>query len=414
MKYSIFNLIISFLLALTVIGGEVTSPTTKVAFTKHHLHLKYISEGATIGDLDGDGAMDVIAGSLWWRGADLEHAFSFAPYESFPLKGAKPMLANYAKNFFSFTDELTNDKWLDLIQVGLPGKPAHLIVNPAEHPWLPAQTEECAQCHEIHSNVCHESPQYHQIVGTEQKQLLFYTERRIALAQPSKNASELWEVMYISDASKSKKPYVHGLGAGDVNGDSLPDILEKDGWWQQPENWDKKSIWKFHPYKFAPDRGGAQMYAYDFDGDGDNDVVSALDAHGYGISWFEHIVEDGEIKFKAHEIITDKPTDNSYGVSFSQPHAMECADIDGDGIKDFITGKTYYAHLGKDPGAEDPAVIYWFQTQRNEDGSVEFIPHLSDDDSGIGRQISIGDINGDNKLDIVTSNKKGVFAFIQE
>ena len=123
---------------------------------------------------------------------------------------------------------------------------------------------------------------------------------------------------------------------------------------------------------------------------------------------------EGAITFKAHEIITKNPADNPFGVAFSQPHAMECVDIDGDGIKDLITGKTYYAHLGKDPGAEDPAVLYWFQTQRKPDGSVTFIPHLIDDNSGIGRQISVGDINGDNKPDIVTSNKKGVFAFIQK
>lgn len=39
---------------------------------------------------------------------------------------------------------------------------------------------------------------------------------------------------------------------------------------------------------------------------------------------------------------------------------------------------------------------------------------MIDDDSGVGRQISTGDLNNDGKIDIVTSNKKGVFVFIQK
>jgi len=191
--------------------------------------------------------------------------------------------------------------------------------------------------------------------------------------------------------------------------------MENNGWWQQPKNWDGKSPWIQHKYKFAPQQGGAQMFAYDIDGDGDNDVATALNAHRYGFAWYEHIKDKkGNITFKQHMVMTDKPSGNPYGVCFSQPHAMDKGDIDGDGIPDLVTGKCYYAHNGKDPGAEDPAVLYWFKTHRHEDGSAELIPYLIDDDSGVGRQITIADVNKDGKNDIVIGNKKGVFAFIQE
>jgi len=191
------------------------------------------------------------------------------------------------------------------------------------------------------------------------------------------------------------------------------DVLEKGGWWQQPKDWDGKSPWKFHTYPFAPAQGGAQMFSYDVDGDGDMDVVTALNAHKYGLAWYEQVQKDGKIDFKKHWIMSDAAKPNEYGVSFSQLHAMDCVDVDGDGIKDIVTGKCFFAHCGRDPGAHDPAVLYWFKTTRTKQG-VTFVPYKIDNNSGVGRQISTGDLNGDGKVDIVVGNKKGVFVFLQK
>ena len=42
------------------------------------------------------------------------------------------------------------------------------------------------------------------------------------------------------------------------------------------------------------------------------------------------------------------------------------------------------------------------------------VPHLIDDNSGVGTQVMAVDVNGDKKLDIVVGNKRGAFVHVQK
>src|SRR5262249_36110050 len=159
--------------------------------------------------------------------------------------------------------------------------------------------------------------------------------------------------------------------------------------------------WTLHPFRFGA-RGGAQMFAYDVDGDGDNDVITSLDAHGWGLAWFEQVRDGDAITFKRHTVMGDRSEEKTYGVAFSQPHAL-----DGDGLKDVVVGKRRWAHgpTGDvEPNAEP--VLYWFRLVR-EGGRARFVPHRIDNQSGVGVQITVTDVDGDKRPDVLTASKLG-------
>jgi hypothetical protein len=205
--------------------------------------------------------------------------------------------------------------------------------------------------------------------------------------------------------------YTHGYGAGDLNGDKRVDLLEKDGWYEQPAAAGKS--WTFHPVKFCPpaQHGGAQMLVFDVNGDGRNDVVTSYNAHGYGLGWFEQIADH---QFIQHPILPLEAAQTPGAVNFSQLHALAAADINGDGIPDIVTGKRHWAHgPSNDPEPNGDSVLYWFETKRDGKGGAEILPHEIDRSSGIGTQVTATDVNGDHKPDIVVANKNGVFVFFQ-
>lgn len=389
------SLILTFLLPAAFAGAADALHT----FKRVDLAYQYFSEGATLGDMNRDGKADVISGPYWYEGPDFQKK-----HEIYPVKVADKN--GYSMNcFFTWVADFDGDGWNDLLYVGFPGTAAVVFTNPKGR-------EEHWKSHPVFNKVDNESPSFLDVTGDGKPEIICMSDGFIGYATPDwSDASKPWTFHRISD----KGPWVqftHGLGIGDVNGDGRMDFLEKDAWWEQPASLSGDPVWKKHPAAFGS--GGSQMFAYDVDGDGDNDVICSLAAHGYGIAWFEQFRDGGEITFREHRITGSTPAENPYGVCFSQPHALNLLDIDGDGVKDILTGKCFWAHGDHgDPEPNSPAVLYWFRLSRNG-GAVEFIPHLIDDNSGVGRQINAGALNSDGLPDIVVGNKKGTIIFLHE
>lgn len=393
--------VLPLLLLATTLAPQYTQlHAADPLFRKQTLTREFHSEGAHFGDFNQDGHQDVVSGPYWYAGPDFEKRFEIYPPTPFPIN-------SYSRNFLCFTSDFDQDGWTDLFVVGFPGDESWWFRNPQgeDRHW---------DRHVTVSITDNESPWIVDVNGDGRLDLAFHSEGFYGYATcDPQDPTAPWVFHRVSDQIAGGR-FQHGFGVGDVDGDGRKDLLFQRGWIRQPESLEGDPLWELHEFPFAPGQGGSQMHVYDFDGDGDNDVLTSIEAHGYGLSWFEQIPGEKGIDFREHRILGRSPNDNRYGVCFTQMHSVDLADFDGDGILDIVTGKRFWAHNGSDPEERQPTVLYWFRTVRQADGSVDFVPHLIDDNSGVGTQVTAGDISGDGRPDVVVGNKAGIFVFIQQ
>jgi len=371
------------------------SPVVK-GWKKQVVTKDFLTEGLGAGDIDGDDVKDLVAGAFWFKGPDFKEAKAYRP-------GAATTIEAYMEDsFLAWVDDITGDGKNDILMARHPGKGIDLYVNPGkEGEW---------KAHRVLAQGATESPLWMDMDADGKKELICMEDGKFGYAEVDwSDPTKQWTFIPVSD-KRTESPYIHGLGVGDLSGDGKPDIVEKDGWFEQPA--EKGAAWTWHKEPFAGP-GGAQMLVFDADKDGDNDMITSLDGHGYGLSWYENKKVDGKVTFIAHEILPADPAKTGPGgLQFSQLHALDAGDFDKDGRIDFATGKRFWAHMANDPGAKDPALAVIFYNRKDGKG-VKWEPAVIDDDSGVGCQVLAVDLDGDGTLEFAAGSKKGVHVIRQ-
>src|SRR3954465_9116851 len=82
-------------------GGE---KHTLQAFQKTQLSDKFFGEGASFGDFNHDGVMDIVSGPYWYAGPKFTERHEYYPAVPFDI-------AKYSENFFAFTYDVNRDGW---------------------------------------------------------------------------------------------------------------------------------------------------------------------------------------------------------------------------------------------------------------------------------------------------------------
>jgi hypothetical protein len=362
---------------------------------------------AAAADFNGDGVPDIVAGPYYYLGPDYTKS-----REIYLAQGLNSSTQYPTDCWVTHAYDFTGDGWADVLTTSHSANVgAILYVNPKGEArrW---------DKHQVVPAVATESTLLRDIDGDGKPDLVYGAEGFLRYAHPDpSNPTGTWRVRTITE--KGPWGFGHGIGVGDVNGDGRMDVVSPWGWWEQPAKGSNQELWTYHPAAFGRwsrgSPGGAEIAVYDVNGDGLNDIVTGLQAHGFGLAWFEQKKENGKISFVRHMVMDDYSTENAGGVTFSQLHGSAVTDVDGDGITDYVVGKRYWSHLDNyyDPDPYGPAVLYWYKTVRDPKapGGARLVPELIHNRSGAGSDVLATDLNRDGVIDIVTSTRQGTFIF---
>ncbi|MDW3648172.1 MAG: VCBS repeat-containing protein [Bacteroidia bacterium] len=383
------------------------------AFEKILIDSVFRSESITTADLNNDGEKDIVIGDVWYEapGWKMHEIRPPGDFLSSVYREDKPAsdYAYYSNSFACHVMDVNGDGWQDVLVYPVMGRPVYWYKNPqgkAGH-W-----EEFRAVEDYHG----ESPILTDLEG--KGELGFVTgvkweegNYQMSWMSPQR-MGEFWKELRIGEGKgESFAPGAvgHGLGVGDIDGDGKKDVLTRQGWYKAPQD-ETQNSWDFFRIPFDsiaspeyPQYVFAQMPIWDIDEDGDADFF-ASSAHRYGLWWFEQKMEAGERIFQKHEI----------PYKLSQAHAVAMGDLNQNGKPDIITGKRYLAHNGNDPGWDDPLVLVFMEAEKQEGGELSWRVEEIDRGVGVGTQIELADMNKDRRTDLLVSNKKGTYLFLQK
>lgn len=367
-------------------GKKKAPPALKWEVKKLH---KDNNEGAAVGDINGDGKLDVTAGEFWYPAPDFPQK---------PVRKILPFGADYMQNNAEHLFDMDGDGDLDIIggQFTLP------IVNWFENPgegnydnpegWKTHQLIDTGTAH-------NEAVFFHDIDGDG-------TPEWLENSWNKENPMQIIRLVRGDDGKVTTKKHVvsesgngHGMGFGDINGDGKEDIIFYGGWYECPADGPYSGPWEWHKDFILP-HASCPILVVDLNDDGRNDIIWA-DGHNYGLYWHEQLEpqSDGTVVWRQHLI--DK--------KFSQAHCLAWDDIDNDGKSELITGKRYYAHSGKDPGAEDPVTLQYYDwNPEDQSWKKNWISNApAGEGPGTGLQIRVQDLDGNGWKDLVVPGKSG-------
>ena len=356
------------------------------------------NEGCAVADMDNDGKPDILSGTHWYAAPD----FVPRPVRDIPQIslgfGSKGFYANNADLIW----DVNGDGWKDVISGGWTESEIMWYENPGKvalergWKWEP-----------------------HLLVAARAQNEAFHLQDLDEDGVPEivvhcwvKSAPLVaWKLTMTEDGQPSAKRIVlgehgsgHGFAVGDVNNDGRVDVLCGVGWYECPATDPLAHPWEFHPETALPTASSPWSIA-DVNGDGRNDMIWGR-GHDYGVYWWEQgqPKPDGSTSWTEHLI--DK--------SWSQAHSIVWADLDGDGRGELITGKRVRGHGGRDPGAEEPATLYYYSWNVR---TAQFDRHtVAAPGAGVGTgmQICVADLTGDGRPDIAVAGKTGTYLLTNE
>lgn len=361
------------------------------------------NEGIAAGDIDGDGSTDLVAGRNW---------FPAGEWVPRPLRNIDDW-NGYVQSNGDYLFDVNGDGRLDVIAGSFLPTEVHWFENPGDEALRLGKLWPRHLLVDT-GNTCNEGQVMQDIDGDGRPEWIVNSWKKDVptvvwrLVEKTKTADPKQDKKKADGdgAIYEMKPHNlgevgsgHGLAAGDINGDGLADVLVGQGWYQQPSSDPWNQPWKFHADWEL--HSSLPMIVVDLDKDGDGDLIFG-NGHDYGLFWWQNDGQDesGKIRW----------TENEIDRSYSQPHSLAWSDVDGDGEADLITGKRYFGHNGRDPGGMEMPCLYYYRWHAK---TKKFTRHtIEEGHVGCGLQIVVANLNDDQKIDIAVAGKSGTYLLL--
>ena len=354
------------------------------------------NEGIDLADFNKDGLLDVVAGRNWYAAPD---------FVSKPVRTIEDW-NGYVESNGDFALDVDQDGWTDVIAGSFLPTVVNWYKNPGEEGlqlgrlWekhLLMETGQSQNEAQLLQDLDGDGrPEW--IVNSWAKDTPVVV-WKFSDGAPDANAKPADRAM--KKIVIGSKGHGHGMGVGDLDRDGDLDVLVGTGWYENPDgktigvNWNYHADWDL--------QASIPMLVHDVDGDGRNDIIVGQ-GHDFGLSWWRQMEPAADGKLTWQKMVIDN--------EYSQPHCLHLADLDGDGRKELITGKRWYAHNGGDPGGQMAPCMYYYKWRAE---SQSFERHTIDEGHiGTGLQIRTGDLNNDGLIDIAVAGKCGTYLIFQK
>lgn len=370
--------------AIAAISVVVLRPSelkgADVKFKLHVIDTNSLYSSSAAFDVNKDGRTDIFSGAYWYEGPEFTTRHFVREVEM--IGRGKPRADGYSH----LVMDVNRDGWKDVVHVNFRSSSIYWLENPGAAPdeWQKHMVEEPGQM---------ETGRLYDVDGDGQMDIV-----------PSPWAfSAWWELLPTSPGEPAKfarhniadEGGGHGSGFGDINGDGRGDYVGTKGWAEGPKD-PRNGKWEWHA-EFDIGRTSMPIIVEDADEDGDNDLIYGI-GHDYGVYWLEQTKKDGKRAWTKH-LIDD---------SWSQGHAPIWVDMDNNGRNEYVSGKRYWAHEGRDPGARDPLTIYRYEFDK---AAGKFQRHTiqSNGPAGTGLDPKAADLDADGDLDLVLPGRSGLY-----
>ena len=364
------------LLSSFFVGLAGTMSADELAFRLHEINKESIFSSCAVIDVNLDGKPDVVSGGFWYAAPD---------WTKHRVRDVE-VIRGRPDGYSHLPLDVNGDTRPDLVHVNFRSKSIYWLENPGPSAgeWTKHLVAEPGPM---------ETGRLYDVDGDGQLDIVpngWYFCAWWELKPGSTDRAPQW-----IRHDLPKQASGHGGGFGDVNGDGRGDLVGTNGWLEAPED-PRNDAWTWHA-EFDLGRTSMPIYIDDVDGDNDADLIYAI-GHDYGVFWQEQYQEDGKRRWKEHLI--DK--------TWSQGHSPLWADLDQNGRPEFIDGKRYWAHEGRDPGAKDPLVIYRYEFDPTAHQWRRY-PIQTNGPAGVGLDPKVADLDGDGDLDLVFPGRSGLY-----